>query len=351
MEKGMTTLRAAFTAALLLVIGSTNANANSWRINNDVTKMAHFTSINAAMSSADVVAGDTLYLDPGCVCNGQTINKSVTIIGTGWGSKAHNVANLTSTTTITAANTKLEGVYCKGIVALRANYITLERCKIEKWITNSTSTAQFATIRQCRIYDYIEGNGATSNNSIGWTIENNVISSGSSSGTVRDLYNCTIRNNYIYNTYTGTSYTPSALKGISGGLITNNILLNAKTTKAQTLWSVTNSTVQGNVLSSNETMYADIYPDNVCLDLGYAEAETALVVKTGEDILYYQLKADSPARGAGTVGEDCGPFAGNYPMVIYGRPYGIPYFEESQVGSRAVDGKVSMKQKVVIQND
>ena len=288
-------------ASALFASMTATVSARSWRINNDATKKAHFTSINAAMSSADVADGDTLYLDPGCIVSEQTISKSVTVIGTGWGSKAHSIAYLTGTTVISKANTKFEGVYCTGIVSLRASYITLERCKFDGYLTSSNYTAQFVTIRQCRISNYITGLGATSNNTIGWTIENNVIVSDSNLGTVRELYNCTIRNNYICNTstYTGSGQ-PSALRNINGGNITNNILMNVKNSRAQTMWGVSNSNVQDNVLSADSMKYASTYPENICLNMGYADAETALFVKTGEDVLWYQITADSPARGAGT---------------------------------------------------
>lgn len=340
-------------AALLLVFGASTANARSWRINNDETKKANFTSINAAMSSEDVQAGDTLYLDPGCVNASQTISKRITLIGTGYLSKAHPTAYITGSLTISAANTKVEGVYCTGYVQLKASYIILERCKIDGTLSiyNSNYTAQYVSIRQCLVGNYIGGAGTTHNNSLGWTIEGCIIRSGDSDGSVRSLYNPIIRNNYILNSYTSTSYSPSALRKITGGLIENNVLLNAKNTKAQTLWDVENSTVQRNVMSCDETKYAATYPDNICLDLGYAEAEPVVFAKTGEDMNIFRLADDSPAKGAGVGGEDCGPFAGAMPFVVYGRPYGIPYWIESQVGTRAIDGKVNIKQKVMMQND
>lgn len=340
-------------AALFLVFGATTANANSWRINNDTTKKAHFTSINAAMSSDEVQAGDTLYLDPGCVNASQTISKRITLIGTGYLSKAHPTAYITSSLTISAANTKVEGVYCTGFVQLRANYITLERCKIDSYI-NCYNTAQYATIQQCLIGNYIAGFGTTSNSSLGWTIEGCIIRSGSDNGSVGDLYNPIIRNNYILNTSltTSTSRYPSALRSITGGVIENNILLNVMSTgRPQTLWDVANSTVQKNVMSCDSTKYAETYPDNVCLNLGYTYAEPVVFCKTGEDMNIYRLADESPAKGAGVGGEDCGPFGGARPFIVYGRPYGIPFWLESQVGTRAIDGKVSVKQKVEMQND
>lgn len=339
-------------AALLLVFGASTANANSWRINNDPAKKAHFTDINAAMSSADVVDGDTLYLDPGCTISGttQNVTKRVTIIGTGYASTAHTTAKLGSTY-LKAANAKLEGVYCTANVYLAANHVTIERCKIDGNITYS-GTSQYVTVRQCLIGDYIAGRGTTSNETLGWTIEGCIIRSGSSDGSVRSLYNPIIRNNYILNTSTSTSSYPSALRIITGGLIENNVLLNVKNnTRAQTLCSVENSTVQRNVMSCDETKYAATYPDNICLDLGYAEAEPVVFAKTGEDMNIFRLADDSPAKGAGVGGEDCGPFGGAMPFIVYGRPYGIPYFTETQVGTRAVDGKVSVKQKVTTQNN
>ena len=59
-----------FLTHILLVLSflayATPSSAKSWRINNNVAKNPDFTDINAAMASADVVAGDTLYMDPGC---------------------------------------------------------------------------------------------------------------------------------------------------------------------------------------------------------------------------------------------------------------------------------------------
>ncbi len=347
---------AAAMAALLLVFGVTTANANSWRINNDTTKKAHFTSINAAMSSDEVQAGDTLYLDPGCVNASQTISKRITLIGTGYLSKAHPTAYITGSLTISAANTKVEGVYCTGYVSLKASYIILERCKIDGTLSiyNSNYTAQYVSIRQCLVGNYIGGAGTTHNNSLGWTIEGCIIRSGDSDGSVRGLYNPIIRNNYILNTSltTSTSRYPSALRSITGGVIENNILLNVMSTgRPQTLWDVANSTVQKNVMSCDSTKYAETYPDNVCLNLGYTYAEPVVFCKTGEDMNIYQLADESPAKGAGVGGEDCGPFGGAKPFIVYGRPYGIPYWIESQVGTRAIDGKVNIKQKVMMQND
>lgn len=337
-------------ATALTMFTATNANATSWRINNDASKKAHFTSIDAAMSSADVVAGDTLYLDPGCSLGSQTISKRVTLIGTSYYSTAHSIAQLTGTLIITAANVKVEGVFSSSAVSMRANYITLERCRIQGNISQYYYNAQYATIRQCRCAE-ISGNSSTSTSSMGWTIENCIIRGSITGGIVNNLYNPIIRNNYIRNESTNTNreYYSYGLSGISGGFIENNIILTAL--KDRVLYDVTNSTVQNNVFSCAETTYESTYPRNTCLDMAYSNAEALVFTKTGDDMNIYRLKDDSPAKGAGTNGEDCGPFAGGYPFVPYCYPLGMPVITNSQIGVRAVDGKVSVKQTVVIQND
>ena len=352
MKKVKTTLLYAFATALLLG-GAAHAEVRSWRINSDTTKKPHFTDINAAMSSSDVVAGDTLYLDTGCVIStNQTLSKSVTLIGTGYASDAIQTAKV-GIIHITATNVKIEGVYFTGTAYIQANYATIERCKIEG---TTGLEASYATIRQCRCCDAISGKGSTSTVSQGCTIENCIISSSNNYGTVRALYYPTITNNIIWNASTSTinSYTQSVLSGIDGGVIRNNILLNVKNTRAKTLWtgSVVNSTVQNNVMSQDEETLASTYPDNTFLDKGYTEAMSELfTLDSDTSHNRYRLKDGSPAKGAGVDGTDCGVFAGNYPFVDKGYPLGIPVITKSEVGVRAVDGKVSVKQTVVIQND
>ena len=68
-------VKAASVVALLLL--SSTANAKSWRIHNDTKYHPHFTDINAAMSSAEVQAGDTLYLSKSDELSGR----EATILG------------------------------------------------------------------------------------------------------------------------------------------------------------------------------------------------------------------------------------------------------------------------------
>jgi len=327
------------------VLGFTaiTANAKSWRINSDVTKNADFTDINAAMSSAEVAAGDTLYLDPGCLLtDNQTVSKRVTIVGSGYlrRSAPHQGATISGALYLTAANAKIEGVTMTGDVYIRAQYVTIERCRATSYLgLNTGVNAQYATIRQCYL-NRISGHGSTSTYSAYWTIENNIILRTSTSHSVERLNNPTIRNNYILYNYTSNSYY--SIAEIQGGIITNNIIFN-KNTKNNVWANVTDAVITHNVTSSAEKTN---YPDNIYLD---NNDETAVFKMEGTNDQQYQLKDDSPAKGYATDGGDCGPYSGTHPYVPSGYPLGMPRFVSNSAGTRATDGTVSFSNQVSIQ--
>ena len=343
-------------AALLLTAVAGTAHARSWRINNNVSRKAHFLDINAACASEEVQDGDTLYLDPGCnITTAQTISKRLTVIGPGFSGEAHQLAILQRDLSITASNTKVEGLYfTDGSIYFRCtssgkytDHITVERCRLDKggiktYFTNSNATlfrSQYNTIRQCYIAnDAIVGSGATSEQTLGWTIENCIIRDNYSLASIRDLYQATIRNNDVTNT---TSY--EAIGELHSAVITNNIFLSRKLDYSYR--NLTNCTMRSNVMACAEQTD---YPNNTFLNMVYTEAEPLLFTLEGND-LDYQLTENSPAKGAGAEGEDCGPMSGNYPYVPYCRPYGIPYYTSASASTRPTNGQVKINHKVTIQ--
>jgi hypothetical protein len=343
------TLRAALAAALLLTIGSTTANATSWRIHQNVTKKAHFTSINAAMSSDEVVAGDTLYLDPGSDISGtQTISKRVTVIGTGYRPDSpHQRARITGTVYINAANTKLEGCILKSYVHMNASNITIERCSVSGSI-HWPNSGHYATIRQCCITGSIYGISSSSGSGSSYaTIENNIFLCNNNGAPIRDLYSPTIRNNYIRQSSTSTSSSNGfVLSDIQYANITNNIFIQTAQ-KNKILYNVKFSQINNNLMSCAEGTYTGS-PDNVWLD-GMAESD--IFTLEGIDDQCYRLKDGSPAKGAAQDGGDCGPFGGLYPYVIGGMPYGHPYYTHISVGAKPVDGKVSVSLNIEMQDE
>jgi hypothetical protein len=335
---------------LLLSIQAAHVQAKSWRVNNDETRKAHFTDINAAMASEEVVDGDTLYMDPGCtLTSNQTVTKQVTIVGCGYlrTDAPHRFAYITGILYLRAAHIKVEGLIMDGDTYIDANYCTIERCKtaIIYITSNSKYTAQYATIRQC-YSTRVEGRGAESNNSAFATIENCIIRYTSFYGTILSLYTPTLRNNYLKGTYNSTDGSYSiVVKDVKNATIVNNIIVNASRNN-QLLNDVTNSTVTNNVMSCAEATYSSMTETNRFTN---STAESAIFACKGINEAYYQLKDDSPAKGFAMDGGDCGPYGGRYPYVPSGFPLGLPRIESSSVSKRSQDGQVSVTQTVSIQ--
>ena len=331
----------------VLSLVATTATAKSWRINSDATKNADFADINAAMNSSNVAAGDTLYLDPGCLLTAnQTVNKRVTIVGPGYlrNSAPHQGATISGYLYLSAANAKIEGVTMTSYVYIRAQYVTIERCRSTAAIGNNDASynSQYATIRQCYI-TRVEGVTASNTKTAYWTIENNIILNTSGYHTIQDLNIPTIRSNYISANHNSSSLYPIAR--IQGGMVINNIIFNKKT--KNNVWSeMTDVVINHNVTSSAEKT---AYPDNKYLD---SNDESAVFALEGTYDQRFQLKADSPAKGYTTDDNgDCGPSGGTCPYVISGLPAGYPYYTKAVIGTRANNGKINVSLNIKMQNE
>ncbi len=342
--------------AAVLALSATTATAKSWRINSNTSQNANFASINDAMNSSDVVNGDTLYLDPGCGLSNQTVSKQVTIVGPGYLRKDAPYPSAVFTGDnlyIKAANTKIEGVVISANLRIQAQQVTVERCYINKPIIigYSYTNAQYTTIRQCYILSDIEGQSANSSYCGYSTIENNIIvtSKGGSAGygVLKGLPYSVIKNNYIQQTYTSSSYHGYVITGITNGTITNNILFNTGKAKNDVLYDINNTIVEKNVMSCTEGTYTYI-GDNKCLD---SQDLSLVLALQGTNDERYQLKTDSPAKGYATDGGDCGSFGGPYPYVLSGLPAGFPYYTNAVIGTRAKDGKINVSLNIKMQNE
>lgn len=349
---------AAVLTVMLCVLTCTTANATSWRVNHDTNTGAKFASISAAMAAdSGVEEGDTLYLDPGCLISAnQTVKKRVTIIGTGYlrASSPHQFAHVSSTLTITAEGTKIEGLWCSAINLNAAN-ITIERCFVEGKITSSTTDCnKFTgiTIRQCYI-SFSPANGYSSSGIFGnsnssrftnATIENNIIilSGNYAYSTIRYLNSCTIRNNYIR--YNGTNNGSYVLQDVSNSSIYNNVFLN--NSKPEQIFSSVSNTPDHNIYSMATT-----YEENNNYGLGSAEASLIFAMAGNNDEQYSELKEDSSAKGYGRDGADCGPSDGLYPYVVSGLPAYHPYYTNA-VFSKTSDGTgINVSLKIKMQNE
>lgn len=341
----------------LSALSATTASAKSWRINNDTRKYAHFTDINAAMASEDVLAGDTLYLDPGSVYSkDQTITKAVTIIGNGYFLQNGMVsATISGRVNVKATGTKMMGVSMNGWVYIYADNVSLERCKIFSTIYSDNGVRYGLNVTQCyincstdasAIYGY---GGSPFRNA---TIKNNII----------------IHKYYNYQRY-------SAIEGVHYSEISNNYLVVESCDGDRVrdvIYNVTNSQIYNNIIRHGS------YPDRICSNTGsdnnnafynnvvsaaegtYTNVSNIVYLGTkdfssvfadGMDDAAYRLKADSPAKGAAADGGDCGAFGGSIPYVEGGAPVYHPHINNVSVTAKPVNGKIKLNIKAKMQNE
>lgn len=337
-------------AVCALFVCASVCNAKSWRINHDVTKGADFTSIKAAMDTTAVVDGDTLYLDPGCILQGdQTISKAITLVGTGWdfADKPYIPARLSNSLYITAKATVV-GVYVQGWIHPRCSGVVIDRCYCQCSIGpyGSDYVAQNVEIRSCYIGERIVGSGETNMNTSGWKVYNScVVYHADYHYLVENFTNITFENCLLYNNrYSGYEL----FYRVDNSLIRNNIFFRNEDKKNIILYGCDNNSFYNNVLSADETFTAGT--NNICLNTG--DIGQVVVNDGAAGGAWAQLKEGSPAIGAGEGGVDCGPFAEGslYPFVVCGMPKDIPYFKEVSVPSQPTDGKVRVSLKIVNQN-
>lgn len=344
--------------SVFLVFSSVDVCARSWRINSSSEAKADFTSLSEALKSLEVFNGDTLYLDSGCFVPGTSINKSVTIIGTGFNLSGSPIkeAVIGSALTIQASNVKVEGCVINDYVRFTAETVanvTFERCRILGEINYfSSSNISCVKFLSCYLGKEISLNYKGNN----FVISNSIIR-----GQLSGLNSATITNNVIV--YNGKdSKTDYALVEIKNSSISNNIIINTSTKYSvnsdQTVFYYKNNTIKDitpeynnsivrNVFSTESKHAFPNYPDNKFIG---ATLEDVFVMEGGIDAIY-ELKEGSPALGYGTNGYDCGIFSGPYPFVLSGRPRLVPYIYEATIPNQSTDGKLNITLKIKSQNE
>ncbi len=335
----------AIALTVMMAVGI-NCHAASWRVNSNTTRGAQFANINAAMSSADVQDGDTLYLDPGCNLTAQqNVTKRVTIIGPGYlhSTFPYAEAKISGTLYLRSEGIKVQGTVMDGTTNIAANNVVIERCHT-KTISYYGSNCQNAVIRQCRINGSVYGNGETSTATAFWTIENCQIWSAvtGTNGTVRAFYSPIIRNNAIVNSFNGNG--GYAIADVNNGEISNNYIKHVK--KNLLFNKMTACSIFNNVLTCDET-YGASYPNNKYLD--NSDEHAAFTCADNDN--WFRPCENSPLLGYASDGGDCGPFGGAYPYVISGLPQGVPYYTNVMVGGIAHDGKVNVSLTIGMQNE
>lgn len=325
-----------FTAVFALC-SSPTLWAESWRIHNDLSKGAHFASLNEAMDTIAVSDGDTLYLDPGCLLTAeQTITKAVTVIGTGWGftNKPYAPASLSGKLLIKNA-AKVMGVGIANDVTLYSSNVTLEGCNAHE-VGVSGDNIQNVDIIGCVIWNEIMGNATASH----WNIYNSYIINQDTYGTTT-IYN--VHQSMIVNCVIVSRVDKKYCISTNNSTIKNNIIVNTRGSYVDYIVSGSNNVIYNNCLSAkNTSAYAAA---NVCE--GTASL-THFVTGVGDGTLV----EGSPAKGAGEGGIDCGIYAEGslYPFIRYGLPEHVPHFTEVVIPTQPTDGKVKVTLKIENQN-
>ena len=345
--------KASLCVIMLLALSAITASAKSWRINNDTRKQANFTDINAAMASADVADGDTLYLDPGCLLSSkQTITKAVTVIGTGYFLKNEMVAStINAEVSINASGVRMNGVSVNGEVKIAADNISIERCCVKNSIRGYGATRYGLTVLQCYV-NSSSGYSCIGDNFSNSTIKNNIIrhlyKANDDYCGIYNVHNSEISNNYIAVISCTKSYICNVLDNITNSQIYNNIIKHGIDNNR--IFSNTasdyNNSFYNNVVTAAEGTYSNV--SNIVW-LGSADMST--VFAEGTDDAAYHLNEGSPAKGAAADGGDCGPYGGANPYVEGGKPLFHPFINDVTVSVKPVNGKIKLKLNAKMQNE
>ena len=332
----------AMALVMLFAMNVSAVQAKTWRINNDPAAKVDFLSINDAMASLEVYAGDVLYLDPACRLPEQTITKGVTVIGTGYNLTDSEQA-MVEGIKISADNIKLTGINIGGSVSWGSSHsnITIERCKAQGISIKPLKYSydcDGVNIIGCYIIDYIAGDGNP------LVLRNSIVL-----GRVSRIKNGIISNNVIIHD-TGATTTEFVLFYITNSTHTttsDNAVATYNHNTIQNTAVTDYNSINNNVLSNDAAHTWADFPTNKFIG---AKVED-IFVNEGNQEEKYRLKEGSPALGYGTNGVDCGAFDGLYPYVVNGRPQFVPYIYDAQIPNTPTDGKLNITLKIKSQNE
>ena len=351
-------------SALVLSVAAMGTQAKSWKIGPSSVNGMDFASINDAVESEKVAAGDTLFLDQYYSTNvKQVVTKKVVIIGTGYDTSFTDeqvVATLTDSLTL-----KVDGIQVKSVklnnVKFYADECVLDRCYVNA-IGIGTVPKSMNHIYSCYITGMV-------GNRVAVTTTNTSSISGPTTTTTYypaqfDIQNCMfmisqinatgyltnsiINNNTFYCSITSSNYTYYCLTNIDNSQITNNIIYTS--TNARAMNSVVTSVGSGNTIEHNimsQTVPSN-YPDNL-----NSSNIKSLFVSTGNFSDYYKLKTDvgdNFALNYATDGKEVGCHGGMFGCPSGGRPQYVPYFTKVVVGQRTENGKLPVSLEVKIQD-
>ncbi len=316
----------------LLLTANTYAQ-NSWTISPNPAFSADFTSLHDACESSQVQAGDLLYVHGGNYGN-DTISKEVGVVGTGYflgmngeaSFQANNNSAIFQDIYIapSGGSSFITGLQMKNL-DIDAVSVFVSRCYMSEDV-RLREESNYINVEQCYISKIFEN---YSTNNITLNLKNSVVGH---------------ENNYSFRAI----YTYSQNK-VSGS-IQNCIFYGRNISFWDTASCLNNIFLLSNGYSFyddessfSHNLWVGSYSPSVAYD-GVANNQVNIdynslfVGTTGNSTDgQWQLSENSPAKGAGVGGTDCGIFGGDNPYVLSGLP-GIPNIYQLSTPSTATGG-------------
>ena len=163
---------------------------------------------------------------------------------------------------------------------------------------------------------------------------------------INNVHDSEIANNYL--AVNNTRYNREVLYNVTNSQIYNNIIRHAKDPNLifANSGAANNNSIYNNVITAADSTYTNV-KDIVYL----GSADMSSVFAPGISDAAYRLKEDSPAKGAGFGGADCGPYGGATPYVESGLPLYHPYIKKAVVAGKSVNGQVDVELNIKMQNE
>jgi hypothetical protein len=301
--------------------------------------------IQDIIDNVNTPAGSILLLDPGSY-EGFKVFKRVSIIGSGFlnGNQSSIITgniSFEANNNSNSDNSLLMGC-SMNFCSLNRNNISVIKCRFTNNGTGIFIGGNNCNVKQCLIDLWLEIQNVTNFN-----ISNNLI---------LGWVNCSslsrnISGKIINNTIGGSLEYCEPLKFPSGYTkaiqVSNNILYTKIECDNRTGNNNYNTSdyqkFNNNVVRKGNYNVIDV-SNKVITDM------TTLFTLSGSNELQYQLSANSPAKGAGEGGTDCGVFGGTEPYIIGGLPVG-PVITDLQMPSTARQNEtIQIKLKAKVQN-
>ena len=298
---------------LLLFLVSITAWATVWHVNNNSSLSSDFSALATAFASADVIAGDTLYVYGSPVTYGSlpVLSKRLTLIGPGYylsqnPGLQHNLSpaiieyinfgpgsegSLISGITLNAVDVNAANVVVQRNL-IRRLYVYAANCMVLQNFFDDVPGYNFALYAN-NAPNMVVGNNRITYSLAGWCVFMNDDCSGI-------FYNnctwgsCRYRNAEVY-----------------------NCVIDWDGNGWEWTWDIANSNIHHNLMMNIYSWDWSGYPLGAANQLNVT---AQVFAETGSTDGYYQLCTGSPALGAGVAGVDCGIYGGATPYKLSGIP-------------------------------